>query len=303
MNNTKLLPSLLIFAEVANKQSFTLAAKQFDMSKSAISQQVKRLEEHIGQQLLSRHTRGMSLTAAGEKLLTRCELLRDQVDLAFEELNQTKEAPSGEFALTLPHACERDMVIPALNQLCIEFPNIEPRIVVSDESLDLIQNKLDVAIFGGELKDSNYRALPIGTANELFCATPAYVQKQGELNKPDDLLNHRVISAPWQSSPLAIYKNNNPSESTSVNVKYFLKTNTLPSVLEIVLNGMGVALLPEFVVRSYIVNGNLVRVLPDYQGWQWPFYMVHRFHGEKPIHVTRFYQLVKHFFAKANTKN
>ena len=65
---------------------------------------------------------------------------------------------------------------------------------------------------------------------------------------------------------------------------------------------MGIALLPEFAVRSHIANGDLVRVLPDYQGWQWPFYLVHRFHGEKPIHVTRFYQLVKHFFAKANTK-
>lgn len=70
--------------------------------------------------------------------------------------------------------------------------------------------------------------------------------------------------------------------------------------LEIVLSGMGIALLPEFAVRSHIANGELVRVLPDYQGWQWPFYLVHRFHGEKPVHVTRFYQLVKHFFAKAN---
>lgn len=118
MNNIRLLPSLLIFAEVAHKQSFTLAAKQFGISKSTISQQVKRLEEQIGQQLLSRHTRGMSLTAAGEKLLARCELLRDQVELAFEELNHSKQAPSGVFALTIPHSCERDIVIPALNQLC-----------------------------------------------------------------------------------------------------------------------------------------------------------------------------------------
>jgi len=300
MNNVKLLTPLLVFAEVANKQSFTLAAKQFGMSKSAVSQQLKRLEQHIGQQLLSRHTRGMSLTATGEKLLTRCELLRDQVDLAFEEINQSKEAPSGEFALTLPHACERDMVIPALNQLCKEFPGIEPRIVVTDKSMDLIQNNLDVAIFGGELKDSNYRALPIGTASEIFCATPAYLQKQGSLNKPDDLPLHKLIATPWQSSPLALYKNDNPAESIPVDVKYHVKANTMPSVLEIVLSGMGIALLPEFAVRSHIANGELVRVLPDYQGWQWPFYMVHRFHGEKPVHVTRFYQLVKHFFAKAN---
>lgn len=301
MNNAKLLSSLLIFAEVANKQSFTLAAKKLGMSKSAISQQIKRLEQEIGQQLLSRHTRGMSLTAAGEKLLRRGELLRDQVDLAFEELNHSKEIPSGTFALTIPHSCEKDIVIPALSQLCIEFPQIEPEILVTDEAKDLIQNNLDVAIYGGELKDSNYRALPIGTASEIFCATPAYVQKHGQIIKTDDLLKHRVIGTSWQKSPLAIYKNNALSEKKSIDINFFAKTNTLPSTVEMVLHDMGVALLPEFVVQSEFASGRLVRVLPGHQGWKWPFYMVHRFHGEKPIHITRFYQLVKHFFSKANS--
>jgi len=301
MNNIKLLPSLLIFAEVANRKSFTQAAKQLAMSKSAISQHLKRLEQDIGQPLLSRHTRAMSLTAAGEKLLGRCELLRDQVDLAFEELTHSKQIPSGTFALTIPHACEKDIVIPALNQLCIEFPQIEPEILVTDEAKDLIQNNLDVAIYAGELKDSNYRALPIGTVKEFFCASPAYVQKHGKLTKPDDLLRHRIIATSWQQGSLAIYKNNALTEKEPVNLNYFAKTNTLPSTLEMVLYDMGVALLPEFIIQPEFTSGRLVRVLPDYQGWQWPFYMVHRFHGEKPVHITRFYQLVKYFFSKANT--
>jgi DNA-binding transcriptional LysR family regulator len=301
MNNINLLPSLLIFAEIANKRSFTLAAKQFGMSKSAISQQLKRLEEEIGQQLLSRNTRGMSLTTAGERLLSRCELLRDQVDLAFEELNHSKETPSGTFALTVPHTCERDIVIPALSQLCKEFPQIEPDLMVTDDIKDLIQDNLDVAIYGGELKDSNYRALPIGTVSEIFCATPAYVQKQGPLTKIDDLHAHNIIATPWQKDALAVYMNNALAEKISVSLNYFAKTNTMPSALEMVLYDMGVALLPEFVIQSEFASGRLLRVLPQYQGWQWPFYMIHRFHGEKPIHISRFYQLVKHFFSKANT--
>jgi len=301
MNNVKILPSLLIFAEVANKQSFTLAARQLGMSKSAVSQQLKRLEQHLGQQLLSRHTRGMSLTAAGEKLLSRCELLRDQVDLAFEELDNNKESPSGPFAITIPHSCERDIVIPALGQLCIEFPNIKPRVVVSDEVLDLIENNLDIALYGGELKDSNYRALPAGTVSEIFCATPAYVQKYGQAHRPDDLRKHRMIATSWQTNTLAIFKNSDLTEKTSLNIDYFASTNTLPAAQNMVLQGMGVALLPEFSSQALMASGDLVRVLPDYQGWQWPFYMIHRFHGEKPIHVTRFYQLVKYFFSKANS--
>ena len=98
MNNVKKLSSLLIFAEVANKQSFTLAAEKLNLSKSAVSQHIKRLEQDTGQQLLSRHTRGMSLTAAGEKLLSCFELLRDQVEFAYDELTVSKEMPSGIFA-------------------------------------------------------------------------------------------------------------------------------------------------------------------------------------------------------------
>lgn len=300
MNNLKILPSLLAFAEVARQQSFTLAAKQFGISKSAISQQVKRLEEQMGQQLLSRHTRGMSLTAAGKKLLIRCELLQDQANLAFEEINSSKETPSGIFALTIPHSCEKDIVIPALNQLCIEFPDIEPNVLVTDEAVDLIKENLDVALYAGELKDSNYRALPVGSTGEIICASPAYLQKFGPVNNLEDLYQQRWISTLWQNNNLTVYEQNSPSEKIELDIKYFAKTNTLPTVLEMLTHDMGMALLPEFVLQESITNNELIRVLPSYQGRQWPFYLVHRFQNEKPVHISRFYQLVKHFFAKAN---
>jgi DNA-binding transcriptional LysR family regulator len=301
MNNIKMLPNMLMFAEVAKLQSFTLAAKQLGVSKSGVSQQIKRLEQHLGQQLLSRHTRGMSVTAVGEKLLARCELLQGQVNLAFEELSSTKETPSGVFAITIPHSCESDIVIPALRQLCIEFPLLEPNVMVSDEAKDLIQENLDVAIYGGDLKDSNYRALPIGAANEIFCATPAYVMKYGEVKQPAQFHLQKCISTPWQTSPIAIYKNDARTQKLDLEVSYSAHSNTLTSTIEMVLHDMGVALVPEFAVQSKLKNGQLIRVLPEYQGRQWPFYLVHRFHGDKPIHISRFYQLVTHFFAKTTT--
>lgn len=300
MNNIKTLPSLLTFAEVAKQQSFTLAAKQLGMSKSAVSQQVKRLEAQIGQQLLSRHTRGMSLTSAGEKLLGRCELLQDQVNLAFAEIDSGKESPSGVFAITIPHSLEREVVIPALSQLCIEFPDIEPKLLVSDKLQDLIKNKLDVALSFGELKDSHYRALPVGSVSEIICASSVYVQKHDSIKTIEDLQRHRWIAAPWQKQSLAIYENNAMADKIDINVNFVATTNTLPTAVEMVLNDMGMALLPEFVLQSELAAGRIIRVLPAYQGRRWPFYMVHRFQAEKPIHVTRFYQLVKHFFAKAS---
>jgi len=300
MNNVKKLSSLLIFAEVANKQSFTLAAKKLAMSKSAISQHIKRLEADAGQQLLSRNTRGMSLTAAGEKLLSRCELLRDQVEFAYDELTLSKEEPSGVFAIRTPHSFEKSIIIPTLKQLCLEFPLLQIKLQVVDKPMDLIENNLDVSIYGGTLEDSNYRALPLGSATEVFCASPSYIQKKSSLSAIEDLHQHQVIAAPWQKKTLNVYNNNNLVDEQSIKLTYFAQTNTLPSVLELISQDMGIALLPEFVIDSAIAKGDLVRVLPHHQGRQWPFYMVHRFHGEKPIHVTRFYQLVNHFFTQSN---
>lgn len=287
-----------MFAEVAKKQSFTGAAKTLGMSKSAVSQQLKKLEQHIGQQLLSRNTRGMSLTEAGAKILGRSELLQDQVDLALQEISATKETPSGRFAITIPHSFERDIAIPALNQLCIEFPLIVPHILVTDKAKDLVAENLDIAIYGGELKDSNYRAMPIGSAFEIICASPTYVANNGPIESLDKLSTLKWIPAPWQNELITLYQAKQLAKGISINVDLRARSNTLPSTIEMVCHQMGIALLPEFVLQEPLSSGQLIRILPEYQGKQWPFYFVHRFQREKPIHVTRFYQLVKHFFNK-----
>ncbi|MCJ8337175.1 MAG: LysR family transcriptional regulator [Pseudomonadales bacterium] len=305
MNNAKLLPSLIIFGQVARQQSFTLAAKHLAMSKSAVSQQVTRLEKQLGQQLLSRHTRGMSLTPAGAKLLSRCELLSDQVELALAELSETRETPSGSFSLTIPHACEKSILLPALSQLCLEYPKLEPNIVVTDQVQDLIAHNLDVAIYAGELKDSNYRAMPIGSTGEVFCASASYVQKHPNVSLLVDLQRHKFISTSWQQAGVSVYHQDSPLQKALLNnsspkLQTFAKANTLPCTLAMISAGMGIGLLPEFTLQTAFATGELVRVFPGYTGRQWPFYMVHRFLGEKPIHITRFHQLIKHYFARAN---
>jgi DNA-binding transcriptional LysR family regulator len=206
MNNIKLFPSLLVFSEVARRESFTKAANALKLSKSAVSQHISRLEDAIEMQLLRRNTRGVSTTAIGKKLLARCELLQDQIDLAFVELSNAEQAPSGKFSITLPHGLEKDVGVPALSQLCREFPGLEPEVLISDDKKDLINHQLDVAIYGGEPDDSNYRALPIGTMKEIFCASPNYLQRRGTPESFEGLLQHDWIAASWQSTPASVFE-------------------------------------------------------------------------------------------------
>lgn len=302
MNKTKLLPAMLTFAEVVKLGSFTAAAKGLGLSKSAVSQQLARLEAAVGAQLVKRNTRGLSVTAVGQKLLERCDLLQDQVDQAMLELGRIEEQPSGTFSITFPHSLERDVAIPALRQLCSEYPGIQPRVLETDDKLDLVQEKLDVALFGGEPRDSNYRALPIGTMTEILCATPTYLQQHDPLESLENLVNHRWIATHWQKLTQHFFVDDRTDklDSDPINIKIspFAQASTLPCAIEMAKQHMGLLLLPNVTGLPLIQNNTMVRVLERFRGPRWPFYFIHPFVGEKPAHVARYYQLVSHYFSK-----
>jgi DNA-binding transcriptional LysR family regulator len=298
MNNSKQLSRLMVFANVAQKGSFTKAAEALGMTKSAVSQQVKLLESDLGIRVLNRTTRGVSLTALGEKLLLRCQILQDQVELAYADIANAEENPSGRFAITFPHALESIVVMPAIEQLCCEYPGLEPELVVSDKSLDLVEHNLDVAIHAGELADSSYRALPVGTINEIFCATPLFLNRTTLPKTAADLGDLRWISTAWQQpkmSILDVYSN----EKSTIHLKQVARVNTLPSALELSLRHLGMVLLPDVIAKPLIKSGELVHIMDTVTGPLWPVYTTHAYQMDKPIHLTRFHQLVCRYFNNA----
>ncbi|WMN59608.1 LysR family transcriptional regulator [Pseudoalteromonas xiamenensis] len=298
MNNIRLAPLLLIFAEVATKRSYTAAAKKLGISKSAISQQIKRLEEDLGQQLLIRSTRGVVLTSAGETLLARSELLDEQLNMAFKELNRVKTQPSGPFKVSIPPFSEKEVVMPAVRQLCIEFPKLIPEVVITEKWQDLIEHNLDAAIFGGDIKDCDYRALPVSSVSEVFCASSRYLAQFGMPKNLDELDHYKFISTAWHRPKIEVFDNHLENKQL-ISPPHSVKVNSLITALEATLLDMGIALLPEFIAQAHIESGALQRVLPNLRGRDWHFYFLHQYAGEKPQHITRFYQLYRHYFLKA----
>lgn len=297
MNKLKQLSRLMVFASVAENGSFTGAAEALGVTKSAISQQVSQLESELGIRVLNRTTRGISLTAVGEKLLTRCQLLRDQVNQVFTDVVNAGMNPQGRFAVTLPHAFESNIVIPAIEQLCIEYPGLEPELVVSDKALDLVANKLDVAVYSGQLPDSSYRALPVGTMTEIFCATPLYLNRTAIPTTAEALCDHHWIATSWQHRKMSIWHLDS-NESSTITLKPFARANTLACALKMALRHMGIVLLADVVAKSYIRSGELIHIVDRVTGPRWPVHTLHAYQGEKPVHVTRFHQLVRRFFTE-----
>lgn len=291
MDNIRQLPRLMVFAAVVKNGSFTQAAKALGITKSAVSQQIMLLENELGVRVLNRTTRGISLTALGEKLLLRCQLLQDQADQIFADVVNAGVAPTGRFAVTFPHALEATVVIPALEQLCAEYPGLEPDLLVSDSSLDLINYNLDVAIHAGELPNSSYRALPVGTITEVFCATPLYLNRAGVPQTADDLCQHRWIATGWQHRTMSI-RQIKLNQKSAITLNRFAKTNTLPSALELALHHMGIVLLPDVIAKPLFSNGDLVHILKDITGPHWPVHTLHAYTNDKPVHISRFHQLV-----------
>ncbi|MGH1472111.1 MAG: LysR family transcriptional regulator [Cellvibrionaceae bacterium] len=296
MNNTKQLSRLMTFTVVAQKKSFTEAAKHLQISKSAVSQQVTALESELGVRLINRTTRELSLTAVGSKLLERCTVLQDQLSLIFNDLSASGLSPRGRFAVTYPHSLERTIILPAIEQLCMEFPDIEPVLIADDDTLDLVENQIDVAIHVGELPDSSYRALPIGSLTELFCATPFYVNKNGDISSTEELSQHRWISTSWQKTKVNITCKKNGTKET-VTLNEYAKTNTLPAAIGMTLQHLGVALVPDVLARPLYKSGDLIQVAKQYTGPEWPVYTVHAYSKEKPIHLTRFHQIICRSFS------
>lgn len=295
MSNLKQLPRLLVFSEVANMGSFTRAAETLGISKSAVSQQIRALENELQVQLLNRTTRGVSTTALGKKLLQRCRSLREQVDLVFSDIASAGSAPKGKMTVTFPHAIEANVILPAIEQLCLEYPGIEPQLLASDGYMDLTQHKIDLAIRAGNLADSTYRALPIGSCTEIFCATPLYINRHGGADTIEALQRHKCIATAWQSNPTTI-RDKATGASQKITLNRCAQANTLPSAVEMMLRHMGVALLPDNTAKPLIDSGEVVHIAKGITGPLWPFYTLHNYQQEKPIHITRFHQLVCRFF-------
>lgn len=297
MNNIKILPRLMIFATVAQKKSFTEAAKHLNVSKSAVSQQISALEAELGVSLLNRTTRELSLTALGSTLLERSTLLQDQIALLFNDLEEAGTNPSGRFSITYPNSLQPTVIIPAVQQLMAEYPNLEPELIADDQSLNLVEHDLDVAIHIGELPDSGYRALPVGSLVELFCATPLYLSKKGSIPTVHELITHRWIATSWQKPKTTITHLKSGGKET-IELNQFAKCNTLTGAIDMALMHLGVVLVPDIIAKPLIQSGQLVHIAKDIQGPQWPVYTVHAYKNEKPIHITRFHQIICRIFER-----
>jgi len=254
------LSAIAAFVHAAEMRSYSEAARHLGVSASAVGKSVCRLETRLGVRLLHRSTRSITLTAEGAVFLERCRRILCELESAELELSETRQAPQGRLRISLPLVGM--LVMPALTAFMHRYPAIELDVDFSDRLVDVINEGFDIVMRTGEPTDSRLVSRPVGNYRLLLVAAPGYLASRGTPRGPADLQHHACLQHRFPSTgklePWPLKRDAGMPEWT---VPASMVCNTSAALLDVAVAGLGIACLPDFLVRPALLRGELVSVL------------------------------------------
>ncbi|HWX51404.1 MAG TPA: LysR family transcriptional regulator [Roseomonas sp.] len=279
------------FLAVARERSFTRAAAKLGVSQSALSQTVRALEARLGLRLLTRTTRSVAPTEAGERLLRTLGPAFDQIDATLSALSEFREKPSGTIRITAGEHPVETILMPALERLLPDYPDIKIEVDVDNTLTDLVAGRYDAGIRFGEQVAKDMIAVRIGPDMRMaVVGAPSYFARRPRPKVPQDLTEHACINIrlPTHGS-LYAWELEKGKQELRVHVEGPLVFNYPPLLLRSALTGLGLACVFEDQVQEHIAEGRLVRVLAD---WCPPFPGYHLYYPSRRQPMPAFSLLV-----------
>ncbi len=285
------LNDIIAFLAVAREQSFTRAAAKLGVSQSALSHAIRGLEERLGVRLLTRTTRSVAPTEAGERLLRTAGPRLDEIDAELAALSELRDKPAGNIRITAGEHSANAVLWPALAKLLPSYPDIKVEIVIDYGLTDIVAERYDAGVRLGEQVAKDMIAVRIGPDFRMVVVgAPSYFTRQSKPKTPQDLTDHICINLrlPTYGS-LYAWEFEKRGREMKVRVEGQLVFNNIALRLNAVLAGLGLAFLPEDVVQPDITEGRLIRVLDD---WCAPFPGYHLYYPSRRQPVPAFALLV-----------
>lgn len=255
------LSAMRTFIKVVESQSFTKAAQQLGISVAMTSKQMLQLEESLATRLLSRTTRRVHPTEAGQFYYQRCVALLAELEETHSQLTQQSQQPQGTLRLTVPMDFGYLHLAPSLPAFREQYPELTLDIEYSDRRVALVEEGFDLALRIGTLPDSSLVARPLAQMEILLCASPDYLARRGRPESPDELRHHDCLL--YTLSPLE-WTLECEGERVSVRPQGPLKANNGVALTRAAIDGMGIILQPTFIVGDALRSGELVRILPTW---------------------------------------
>jgi LysR family transcriptional regulator for bpeEF and oprC len=258
------LLAMRVFVRVAERGSFARAADELDISRAAASGHVAALEKHLGVRLLHRTTRKVSLTAEGGDFLRRSRRILDELRDAEESLQDARTKPQGQLRVDVPVAFGRYLLLPALPQFTNRYPAIELDIRLNDHIVDLVAERVDVAVRAGPLRQSGLVARRIAEMTLVTCAAPAYLEAYGTPATPDELGAHRLLGLRSSSGAPPEWHFPPPYSSRRLKLHFALTFNTVEGPIVAAAEGLGICQNTDLLVAGYVARGSLRVILPEH---------------------------------------
>jgi DNA-binding transcriptional LysR family regulator len=257
---------LIAFLAVARERSFTRAAAKLGVSQSALSHTIRGLEERLGMRLLTRTTRSVAPTEAGERLVRNVGPRFEQIDAELTALTELREKPAGTIRITTGEHAAQTVLWPALTGLLPRYPDIKVELIVDYGLTDIVAERYDAGVRLGEQVAKDMIAVRIGPD---FCmavvGAPSYFEKKPKPKKPQDLTAHDCINIRLPTyGGIYAWEFEKRGRELKARVDGQLVFNNTALRLNAVLAGFGLAYLPEDQVRTHIAEGRLIRVLEDW---------------------------------------
>ena len=274
------LNDLLAFVAVAREGSFTRAAAMMGVTQSALSQAIRGLEERLQIRLLTRTTRSVAPTAAGERLAQAIGHRFDEIEAELDALTALRDKPAGTVRITCGDNVLCTVLLPKLAQVLRVYPDIVLEFDMSYGFRDIVADRFDAGVRLGNTIDKDMIAVPIGPPLRMaVVASPSYFESHPKPRTPQDLTAHRCINQRMPSSGgLYVWDFARRGKQVNVRVDGPLIFNTAPPQVDAALAGLGITLLPEDELGPHLADGSLVRVLDE---WCPPFAGYHLYYPSR----------------------
>lgn len=259
------LSELNAFVAVADKGSFSAAARALDVSPSALSHALKALEARLGVRLLNRTTRAVSLTDAGERLLVRVRAALNDLDEALEETSSLRALPSGTIRISASESGAKVLVRHVLPAFLEKYPDIHVEFVIDSRMIDIVANGFDAGMRVYDDVPRDMIAVRIDdTMRFAAVASPAYLQKYPRPRKPADLLKHRCIRFRFESGQIYRWDLRSGGKESTMDVQGPMTLGNLNLMVEAALGGIGIAWVPVQLIADHLADGRLIDLLPKW---------------------------------------
>ena len=297
-----ILRALEVFIQTAEAGSLSAAGRRLGMTSSAVSKQIAALEHDVRVALLTRTTRGLSLTAAGQNCLTRARAIIGDVNAMRAALrDEGSSLLTGRLRVSMPPGFGRTRAWPAIRRFAAAHPELAVDAGFSNEMLDLVNNQIDVAIRIGALTDSTLIATRLGTVRRLLVAAQSYLERSAHVSRPQDLSRHNCLQESHITSKSKwFFRSSSDDELLTITVNGKLVSDDTQAVHQAVLDGEGIALLPDWWIRDDLIDGRLVTLLQEWHAdivvQPRGIYLVYPAMGYTPAKISAFVTFMKSEF-------